>query len=109
MDRSGHTPTPLYQLNFPDEGETREFVEIIRQAMKSRRLRRLTPPGPLVVYAPPVADETMLFVTGGILRGAEILGVVFPAPVLIPEGASTLPSLRTLFAQMGGSTEEPQQ
>jgi hypothetical protein len=106
MDQSGHTPTPLYRLAFPNESEAREFVDVIRQAMKSRRLRRHTPPGPLVVYAGEATDNAVLFVTGGILRGAEMLGLAVPVPVLIPEGASALPSgMLTLFAQMGGSIE----
>src|SRR5690242_15843638 len=92
----GHTPTPLFRLVFASVRAARDFVDAMREAMKSPRLRRHTPPGPLVIYGlaerpdTEEKDKATLFVTGGILRASEMLGLSVPAPTLIQEGANAL-------------------
>lgn len=102
----GHTAEPLHALIFPTAAEATQFVDAIRGALSSAAIHRRTPPGPLVIYGTKPAageDHDTLFVTVGILRVAEIVGL--PAPRQGPKlnGASALPNGSVvLVAALGG-------
>ena len=102
----GHTAEPLYSLIFPTAAEATQFVEAIRGALSSTAIHRNTPPGPLVIYGAKTAaggDHDTLFVTVGILRVAEIVGLAAPRHGPKLNGASALPNgAVVLVAALGG-------
>ena len=103
----GHTAEPLYQLVFPTGAEVQPFIDAIRKAVSSEDIHRRTPPGPLVIYGTDTFSDSgpaPLFVTAGILRVAEIIGLSSPERGSKLDGAGSLPNgAVALVAALGGT------
>lgn len=107
----GHTAEPLYPLIFSAAAEANQFVDVIRAAISSRAIHRHTPPGPLVIYGIDTFPEDglkTLFVTVGILRVAEMIGLSLPQRETKLDGAGSLPNEAVaLIAGLGGTGDLP--
>jgi hypothetical protein len=102
----GHTAEPLYPLIFPACAEASQFIDVIRTAISSEAVHRRTPPGPLVIYGIDTFHDDgprTLFVTVGILRVAEMIGLPLPQRGTKLDGAGSLPNgAVALVAAIGG-------